>query len=272
MGGDTEVHELAPSVVEDEEDVEHAERGGGDHEEVDRGDDLAVVGGKGAPSLPFVGRSRAPGHGAGDGALGDLQAELLDLAVNAGRAPARILSGHPANEGADLGRCARSSSAAPRRPAPVPPEPLAMPADDGLGLDDGQRLLPSRPAAAQGKPEDSIGRAETRSRLLPSEDSKLLAEREVLQDQVRPAGEDREESPGDGQSMVEHPRTMTAVETEGNGARPRALRVSCTGAQLVEGQGERGYGEAHPRNQCSHSPLFAPTGPSTPDEPCVVRP
>ncbi len=36
---------------------------------------------------------------------------------------------------------------------------------------------------------------------------------------------------------------MTAVGTEGNRARPRALRVSCTGVQLVEEQGGRGYGE-----------------------------
>ena len=81
--------------------------------------------------------------------------------------------------------------------------------------------------------------------MLPSEDSELLSEREVLQDQISPAGEDREESPGNGQSMVEHPRTMTAVGTEGNRARPRALRVSCTGVQLVEEQGGRGYGETH---------------------------
>ena len=46
MGGNTEVQQLAPRVVDDEEDVEHAERGGGDREEVDRGDDLAVVAGR----------------------------------------------------------------------------------------------------------------------------------------------------------------------------------------------------------------------------------
>jgi hypothetical protein len=42
------VHPLAPSVVDDEEDMEHAERGGGDGEELDCGDDLAVVGERGA--------------------------------------------------------------------------------------------------------------------------------------------------------------------------------------------------------------------------------
>ena len=110
-----------------------------------------------------------------------------------------------------------------------------MLADDGLGLDDAERLPPSRPPATQGKPEDSIGRAETRSRALPSEDSELLSEREVLQDQVGPAGEDRDESLGDGKEAVEHPRTMTAVGTGGNRVRPRAIRVSCRGTQLVEG-------------------------------------
>ncbi len=189
MAGDTEVQQYAPSVVDDEEDVEHTERGGGDREEVDRGDGLAVVGEKGAPSLPCVGISRAPGHKARDRAFGDLKTELLDLAVDARRSPR------------------------------------------------------SRPAAAQGQPEDPIGQADARSRVLPSEDGKLLSEREVLEDQVGPAGEDREESPGDGKSAVEHPRTMMAVGTEGNRARLRAIRVSCTGTQLVEGQGGRGIGE-----------------------------
>jgi hypothetical protein len=87
----------------------------------------------------------------------------------------------------------------------------------------------------------------TMASVLALEDSELLVEREVLQDQVGPVGEDREESPGDGQSVVEHPRTMTAVGTEGNRARPRALRVSRTGTHPVEEQGGRGYGEAQPR-------------------------
>ncbi len=219
MGSHTQVHQLAPGVVDDEEDIKHAERDGGNREEVDRGDDLAVVGEEGAPSLPFVGMGRAPGHEARNRALGDLEAELQDLAVDARRTPRRVLGGHPANEDSDLGCCARSSSAGPRLPAPVPPEALAMPADDGLGLDDGERLLPSRPAAAQDNPEDAIGRAETRPRLLPLEDSELLSEREVLQDQVGPSGEEREEGLGDGHSMIEHPRTMTAVGAEDNRCR-----------------------------------------------------
>jgi hypothetical protein len=144
MAGGTDGDQFAPSVVDDKEDAEYAEGDGGDRKEVHRGDDLAVVGEKGPPSLLFVGMSWVPGHVARDCAFGDLEAELLDLAVDAWRAPRRILGGHPASQGSDLG---------------------------------------------QGQPEDSIGRAETRSRALPSEDGELLSEREVLQDQVGPAGD-----------------------------------------------------------------------------------
>ena len=53
--------------------------------------------------------------------------------------------------------------------------------------------------------------------MLPLEDGKLLAEREVLQDQVGPAGEKRDESPDDGKEAVEHPRTITAAGTGASG-------------------------------------------------------
>ena len=207
------------------------------------GERLAVVGEKSARSLPCVGISRAPGHQARDRAFGDLKTELPDLAVDARRTPRRVLGSHAAHEGADVVRCGRSSHAPTRCPAPGPPEALAMPADDGLGLDHRERLLLARPPATQRRPEESIERAESRSRVLPSEDGKLLAEREVLQDQDGPAGEDREENPGGGQSADEHPRAMIAAGTEGNRARPRAIRVSCTGTQLVEGQRGRVFGE-----------------------------
>ena len=167
-------------------------------------------------------------------------------AVDARRTLRQVLGSHAAHEGADVGGCGGSSGAPTRCPAPGPPEALAMPADDGLGLDHRERLLPARPPATQCRPEESIGRAETRSRFRPLEDSKALSEREVLQDQVGPAGEERGESPGDGQSADEHPRAMIAAGTEGNRARPRAIRVSCIGTQLVVGQGGRGFGEGQP--------------------------
>jgi hypothetical protein len=104
-----------------------------------------------------------------------------------------------------------------------------MPSGNGLGLDDGERFLPSRPPATQGKPEGSIERAETRWTVLPSEDGERLSEREVLQHQVGPAGDAREERPGGGKIAVEHPRTMTTVTTERRRADLPASWVSFIG-------------------------------------------
>ena len=81
---------------------------------------------------------------------------------------------------------------------------------------------------------EGVARPTTDSRkagpgILPLEDGKLLAERKVLDQKVGAAGEDRRKSPDDGKEAVERPRPMTPVGTEGNGARPRAIRVSCIG-------------------------------------------
>ena len=73
-----------------------------------------------------------------------------------------------------------------------------MPAHDGCGLNDGARLLPAGPPAAQGEPEKAVDLEKSGPGLLPLEDGKLPAEREVLDHEVGAAGEDRDESPDDG--------------------------------------------------------------------------
>ena len=171
----------------------------------------------------------------------DDMAELLDRAVKAWRAPRRILGRHPADESADVDRCARVSSVARRFSTPLPSEAFALRAHDGCGLHDGERLLPSGPPAAQSQPGEAVDDEMAGPGILPLEDGKLLAGREVLDQEISAAGEDREKSPDGGKEAVEHPRTMTAVGREGSRARPRAIRVSCKGAQLVEGQGGRGF-------------------------------
>ena len=59
-----------------------------------------------------------------------------------------------------------------------------MPAHDGLGLDNEQRLSPSRPAPPQDDPEEPVSDGETRARMIRRQDSKLLTKCEVLQDKV----------------------------------------------------------------------------------------
>ena len=83
--GHVEVPDRAPGIVEDQEDVDHAEGDSRHGEEVDRDDVPGVVSQEGAPGL----RRRAIGleHVLGDGGLADVDAELEQLAVDTRSAP-----------------------------------------------------------------------------------------------------------------------------------------------------------------------------------------
>ena len=104
-----------------------------DHEVLD------VVVQEGSPRL---GRLLLPlRHQPSDGPLGDLDAELEELAVNARRSPGRVGTIHGDDKGSDFGvdfRPPRSSMV--RLPRPVSAETLPMPADHRLGFDDHRAL------------------------------------------------------------------------------------------------------------------------------------
>ena len=59
-----------------------------------------------------------------------------------------------------------------------------MPANDGVGLDDDQRILPSRPQSAERDPEDPIGRPHLRPGPFGGQNSELLTEREILDEEI----------------------------------------------------------------------------------------
>ena len=80
--------------------------------------------------LPRLARPSGPalGHILGDGRLSDLDPELQQLTVNAGRAPQRVLHAHPPDQAANLDRDLGSAAARPRLPSPIEPEARAVPA------------------------------------------------------------------------------------------------------------------------------------------------
>jgi hypothetical protein len=88
-------------VSEHDEDEEDAEASGGHRKEVNRDDVAEVVSEEWPPSLGGLGATLR--HEAGDGALGDVDAELEELAVDARRTPQGIRRGHRPDEGGDLG-------------------------------------------------------------------------------------------------------------------------------------------------------------------------
>ena len=59
-----------------------------------------------------------------------------------------------------------------------------MPADHGLRLDNDQRLLPTRPQAFQRDPEQLIETAQSRARSFGMDSQQLLAQGEVLENEV----------------------------------------------------------------------------------------
>ena len=134
----------AALVRENEEDIEDAERGGGNGEEVDGGDHCRVVLQECPPGL---GRRLPPaGYVPRHGGLGHIETEFEHLAVDAGRTPERVLVSHAPDEVADLVRGTRPSPIS-TLPPPIEAESLTVPSDDRLGANDGERFAPVAPDA-----------------------------------------------------------------------------------------------------------------------------
>jgi len=67
---------------------------------------------------------------------------------------------------------------------PISPESFPMPPDDRLGSDDDEGAAPSGPDSAKPYPEKPVQQAQPWSRALALEGRKLLAQGQVLEDQI----------------------------------------------------------------------------------------
>jgi len=186
MPGDIAVKNTTPVVRDNEEAIEHAEGQRRHGEEVHRGDSLTVITQESSPSLCRLGISRRFSHPTQYRSLRDIESEYLQLAVNARPSPHRVLRDHAEDELAQFLVDAPSSRAGPmpREPRPVQLEPGAMPADDGLWLDEDQRTFPFRPEPPQYHPEQPIRRSETGLRVPLLQGSELLPQGQIFQEQI----------------------------------------------------------------------------------------
>src|SRR5262249_1040225 len=114
-------------------------------------------------AMASSGVTSLPQHGESNGLrsslflrLGWVEAELLELAVDLGGSPIRILVCEASDQHTNFFGDLRSAAAWPRSPTPVEAETGAMPADDGRGLHDDEDLGPAGPEAAKGTPEESV--------------------------------------------------------------------------------------------------------------------
>src|ERR1039457_6911421 len=103
---------------------------------------------------PLRWRASSPGHILSHARLSDIDPELEQFSMDPRRAPQWIGNAHLADQPADLQRHNRPATTASRLPAPMRPETRAMPADNGVRLNDRQGIANSK-----------IGRASCRERV-----------------------------------------------------------------------------------------------------------
>jgi hypothetical protein len=219
-----EVHDLASTVPDHEQDVEEPERRRADDEEVHRGDHLAVVAEEGEPGLPGFRSPAKRTQVPRDCALGDVESEHLQLSMDPRGAPA-VLGGHLADEVRDLGVDGPSPRppAAAREPVPIELEPGAVPSHHRVRLHDHQGVDPPGPEPAEHNPENQVRGTDAGRPASRLEHRELLPASEVLQDHF-PAGPEgrcdgQEDDPDDakhgaGRWSAAGRRSTIAVRTE----------------------------------------------------------
>src|SRR6266446_10182674 len=151
MLGDVEVDEAPAVVGEHDEDEEDAEPSSGHGEEIDRDQVPDMIGQKGSPSLRWRGASLR--NQPRDGALGHIDAELEEFAMDAWGAPEWVRGGHAGDQGLDLGIDERATSGrAARELGPVLAEAAPLPSQDSVGSHDYQEAVSTRPRSWSGRP------------------------------------------------------------------------------------------------------------------------
>ncbi len=153
-------------------------------------DDFTMVAQKGHPSLRRLRIPRGLSHPSQHRTLRYIEAQHLQFAMNARRAPGGVLGDHAEDQFTQFLADAFSSSAVtmPREPRPIRLESRLMPANYGVRLDENQCPLPSRPDPLQHHPEQFVRGGKPRLRMLLLQYGELLAKCQVFQQQISARG------------------------------------------------------------------------------------
>ena len=194
MRGDVEVDDAPAVMGEHDEDEEDTQAGGGCREEIDRDQVSDMVSEERPPGLSGFGAPLRDEPG--DGALGDIDAELQEFPVDAGSTPQGIRRGHFPDESGDLGIDGRAAAGGPTRElGPVLAEASALPSQDGVGRHDDQSPPPAGPDSGQPDPHQTVQRTELRPGYRSLVDDELLAQGQVLEGELAVAADEAGEEP-----------------------------------------------------------------------------
>ena len=151
---------------------------------------------------------------------------LIDeLGCDAAHAPPGILRCQPVNQAARLQIDPHPAGlTAPALPAPVAAPDNPLPPDDGRRLNALQMRTPAGPVPRRDGPEPAVARLEPRSTSGPFPHRQLLAQNQVLEDQI-PAPPAEHSQPDQKQSPIEPHRRPSARRLSGGRDSHKADRV-----------------------------------------------
>src|SRR5664280_437825 len=182
-GRRAEVDPPAPELDE-HEDVERAEPGGLDGEEVAGDDPTRLRPEELAPgrSGPSWGRTEASGPEQGpDRRRSNPEAELAKLTLDPHAAPAGVLPGEAEDERTDFRIDGRPSRAPAPMVGPLPPHELAVPTEEGRRGDEEGDPAVTRQDATRRQEQGTVDRPQPRWARGPLQHSELMAEDEDLE-------------------------------------------------------------------------------------------
>lgn len=152
------VYDPTPTVADDEEAVEYAERNRWNHEEVHRGGRFQVIGQKGEPALGWFRISRGSFHPTRNRSIRNIKTEHEKLTVDPRCTPRRIFGNHSKDQLANFIGDPSSSDLITNSgdQFPTQMEPHSMSTGNSLGRNDDESSFPSRPESTSGDPEEPV--------------------------------------------------------------------------------------------------------------------
>lgn len=151
VGGHIEVDYASAVMGQYQEHVKNLETKRGHGKEIDGDQLLGMILQECAPGLRW--RLAAADYVFTHAGLTDSDAQLAQFTMDAWCTPSGVFAAHPADQVADFaGKRGSSRLASPNLPGPEETKASAMPGDDRLGSNDGQRRAPVAPDAGQAEP------------------------------------------------------------------------------------------------------------------------
>ena len=187
------MHHLAARMRDEQHDGQCPEGERSDGEQVHRPDVRPVVAQKGPPGLARWARRSAP-PGPLNRALAHAEPELEQLAPDPLAPPPWVLLRYAGDQLLNLGAQPGTAEPAAGPPAPEYLPCVALPADHSVGPDQDQMVTPVATEGVDHDPEQFVRGAQPGAPSGgPGQDGELLAEKQVLGDQVGTATKHRAE-------------------------------------------------------------------------------